>query len=73
MELTEITFKKGNLEVEMEKNSGGSYSVAIKIVREPDEPYEKSFCDFRTDEVDLEDLIKTLEFCRDYQFIQGEK
>jgi hypothetical protein len=67
MELTAITFKKGNLEITMEESSVGGYSIEIlnknDDVREP-------LAHFRTDEVMIEDLIDALTFARDYNFIQ---
>ena len=53
----------------MEKNSIG-YSISIKKATEPDEAYEKSFIDFRTDDFSIKEIIEALEFCRDYNFIQ---
>ena len=73
MELTEIIYKKSNLEVEIEKNTGGSYSISIRTEKLPEEPYEKPFVYFRTDEISIDDLIEVLTFAKNYNFIQETK
>lgn len=69
MELTQITFKKGSLKVEMEENTGGSYSISIRHTSE-DDKYGESVASFRTDEVSIDDIIEVLNFCKNYNFIQ---
>ena len=68
MELTAITFKKENLEVTMEKNSDTSYSVSI-WTRDKDLGVDK-VGGFRTDEVNIDNIIEALKFCKNYNFIQ---
>lgn len=71
MELSQITFKSGNLIVTVEENSTTkSYSVDIVKEKAPDETHYESVARFRTDEVDLDSLIKALEFVKNYNFIQ---
>ena len=69
MELTEITFKKGQIKVNMEENAGGSYSISIRQTSE-DNSYGDRIADFRTDEVNIDDIIEVLQFCKNYNFIQ---
>ena len=71
MELTAITFKKGKLEVTMEKNNDTSYSVSI-WTRDKDLGVDK-VGGFRTDEVNIDDIIEALKFCKNYNFIQENK
>lgn len=70
MELTQIKFIKSNLEVEMEVNRDGSYSMSVGKTKLPEDPYERAFCSFRTDEVSIDDLIEALTFAKNYNFIQ---
>ena len=71
MELSQITFKSGNLIVTVEENSiTKSYSVDIVKEKEPEDTKHEEVAHFRTDEVDLDALIKALEFVKNYNFIQ---
>lgn len=72
MEIKQITIKQNDLDLEMEVFSTGNVDITIRKTKEIDEPYEKAFCSFRSDEIDINELIKILEIARDYNFIQGE-
>jgi hypothetical protein len=70
MQLTTIEFKKDNLSVEVEVNKDSSYSISIRQTPEEVGEYNKSFIDFRTDEVSIDSLIEALEFIKNYNFEQ---
>lgn len=71
MELSQITFKKGNLIVTVEENTTSkSYSIDIVKEKDPDETRYETVSHFRTDEVELSDLIEALQFVQNYNFIQ---
>lgn len=65
MKLTTIAFQQGDLTFTIEE-SGDNYWVDISYGE------NETLCHFRTDEINTEDLIKGLEYFKNYNFIQGD-
>jgi len=67
MKLTEISYKVGTLEFNIEENNNDSYSVMVI-----DKDGSK-LLSYRTDETMTDDIIEGLKYLKNYNFIQEDK